>query len=175
MSTIEIQFATTEILQMLNTAIAALGNVEPAMKDIGEYMLRRTDNHFELEQDPDGKRWADLHPQTWARKKTKKILSEQGTRGGLRGSINYRTTGSSVTIGTIKPYAAILQLGGQTRAHLIRPKTKKALAWPGCGHPVKEVKHPGSKFLPRPFLGIGGQDEQEIILIISNFMTVFGK
>jgi len=172
MSTIEIQFATTEILQMLNTAIAALGNVEPAMQDIGRYMLRQTAMRFEREQDPDGKRWANLHPQRWAQKDNKKILTENGE---LRGSINYRTTGSSVTIGTIKPYAAILQLGGQTRAHLIRPKTKKALAWPGCGHPVKEVKHPGSKFPPRPFLGVGGQDEQEIMLIISNFMTVFGK
>lgn len=40
-------------------------------------------------------------------------------------------------------YAIFIELG--TRAHIIRPKTKKALYWPGSAHPVKEVKHPGTK------------------------------
>lgn len=32
-----------------------------------------------------------------------------------------------------------------TKAHIIRPKRKKALSWPGGKHPVKMVHHPGTK------------------------------
>lgn len=31
-----------------------------------------------------------------------------------------------------------------TRPHIIRPKVKKALFWPGAGHPVASVRHPGT-------------------------------
>lgn len=32
-----------------------------------------------------------------------------------------------------------------TKPHVIRPKRKRALAWPGGKHPVKVVHHPGTK------------------------------
>lgn len=32
-----------------------------------------------------------------------------------------------------------------TPPHIIRPKNKKALYWPGAAHPVKLVHHPGTK------------------------------
>lgn len=35
-----------------------------------------------------------------------------------------------------------------TDPHEIRPKTKKALSWPGASHPVKKVNHPGTKAYP---------------------------
>jgi len=31
-----------------------------------------------------------------------------------------------------------------TKPHVIRPRTKRALAWPGGAHPVKRVNHPGT-------------------------------
>lgn len=40
-------------------------------------------------------------------------------------------------------YGILLEKG--TKPHEIRPKTKKALFWPGASHPVKRVKHPGTK------------------------------
>ena len=46
------------------------------------------------------------------------------------------------------PYAPYVHEG--TKPHLIKPKNKKALSWKGAKHPVKSVKHPGSK--PNPFL-----------------------
>lgn len=33
---------------------------------------------------------------------------------------------------------------GGTRPHLILPRTKRALFWPGAGHPVRQVRHPGT-------------------------------
>jgi hypothetical protein len=36
-----------------------------------------------------------------------------------------------------------------TRPHVILPRTKRALFWPGAGHPLRRVQHPGTK--PSPF------------------------
>ncbi len=41
--------------------------------------------------------------------------------------------------------AKILEDG--TPPHVIEPKNKKALAWPGARHPVKKVNHPGTPAL----------------------------
>lgn len=43
------------------------------------------------------------------------------------------------------PHSAILEFG--SRPHVIEPKNKKALAWPGGRHPVKRVNHPGTPAL----------------------------
>jgi hypothetical protein len=39
-------------------------------------------------------------------------------------------------------YAPYVQFG--TKPHVILPKDKKALYWPGADHPVKRVNHPGT-------------------------------
>ena len=67
-------------------------------------------------------------------------------------------TKTGVTVTNSRPYAAIHQLGGQTKPHVIVPKRKKALSWPGAKNPVKKVNHPGSKIPARPmlpFIGAG--------------------
>ncbi|BFH66250.1 hypothetical protein J27TS7_10960 [Paenibacillus dendritiformis] len=40
-------------------------------------------------------------------------------------------------------YGGILEEG--SKPHIIRPKDKKALYWSGAKHPVRAVKHPGTK------------------------------
>lgn len=45
-------------------------------------------------------------------------------------------------------YAADVELG--TAPHVIVPRNKKALYWPGADHPVARVNHPGTA--PQPFL-----------------------
>jgi hypothetical protein len=43
-------------------------------------------------------------------------------------------------------YGADLELG--TEPHVIVPRDKKALFWPGAAHPVKKVNHPGTPAKP---------------------------
>ena len=43
-------------------------------------------------------------------------------------------------------YAPMVEYG--TKAHVIKAKNKKALYWKGASHPVKSVRHPGSKAKP---------------------------
>jgi hypothetical protein len=46
-------------------------------------------------------------------------------------------------------YAPYVEFG--TKPHVILPKDKKALSWPGAAHPVARVNHPGTK--PNDFMG----------------------
>jgi HK97 gp10 family phage protein len=72
--------------------------------------------------------------------------------GRLRSSIVHRIDGSGrvtgITVGTNVSYAADVEYG--TAPHVILPKNKKALYWPGAAHPVSRVNHPGTR--PRPFM-----------------------
>lgn len=43
---------------------------------------------------------------------------------------------------TDQPKATFVALG--TRAHVIEPRNKQALFWPGAAHPVHRVNHPGT-------------------------------
>ena len=93
---------------------------------------------------------ATLRPLPWPNKKdgTPSTLTKS-TR--LRKAIRHTVEGSGVTISNDAAYAAIHQLGGLTRPHLIRAKRKKALAW-GGNRFAKSVKHPGSRIPARPYL-----------------------
>ena len=63
-----------------------------------------------------------------------------------RGVANFRR-GMTATVHTSNiKYAVMVEKG--TKAHIIRPKNKKALYWKGASHPVKQVNHPGSKAKP---------------------------
>ncbi len=71
-------------------------------------------------------------------------------QGTLRRSITSRVErgGDRGVIGTNLRYARPVHEG--SRPHTIRPTTAKALFWKGARHPVKVVRHPGSK--ANPFL-----------------------
>ncbi len=73
--------------------------------------------------------------------------------GRLRASLYMEVQGSRVIVGTRNvDYALDVEYG--TRPHVIRPRIKKALHWPGARHPVKQVNHPGTPAQPylRPAL-----------------------
>lgn len=53
-----------------------------------------------------------------------------------------------------KEYATIQHEGGQTAPHEILPRRKKALMWPGASHPVRRVRHPGSRIKAKYFFKI---------------------
>lgn len=59
-----------------------------------------------------------------------------------------------VMFGSNVPYAAIHELGGTTKPHVIRPKRKEALKFSFGGKTVfaKVVNHPGSKIPARPYM-----------------------
>lgn len=72
--------------------------------------------------------------------------------GRLRSSIVSRAEGGGrnlgYVIGSNVNYAAAVEYG--TAPHVIKPKYKGALYWPGAAHPVAQVNHPGTR--AQPFL-----------------------
>lgn len=79
----------------------------------------------------------------------KSNLSNNGSvkTGHLRRGITTNVGNMEATVHTSNiKYAVMVEKG--TKAHIIRPKNKKALYWKGASHPVKQVNHPGSKAKP---------------------------
>jgi len=72
--------------------------------------------------------------------------------GRLMNSITGQVKKNKGVVGSNVEYAAIHEYGGRTKPHVIRPKNKKGLFWPGVAHPVKTVYHPGSKIKEKRYL-----------------------
>ena len=109
-------------------------------------------------------------PNRWPETEKPKGRTMIGT-GALMRQIHYKVDddGAGVTIMTGKQkYAAILHFGGQTPAHEIWYKNKRALSFTWKGSPViyGKVNHPGSKIPARPYMLL--QDED--IKVIENMM-----
>ena len=81
--------------------------------------------------------------------------------GHLRRGITTDVGNMDVTVHTSNiKYARGVEEG--TRPHTIRAKNKKALYWKGAKHPVKSVRHPGSK--AKPFLIPAFEKEKEVLI-----------
>lgn len=81
--------------------------------------------------------------------------------GHLRRGITTDVGNMEVTVHTSNiKYARGVEEG--TKPHTIRAKNKKALYWKGAKHPVKSVRHPGSR--AKPFLIPAFEKEKEVII-----------
>ena len=163
-----------EIVAALTRLANKAKRLEPFFKNAGEEMVRSTQERFVSQMDPDGHRWQPLKPSTLA-SKAKRGYGSQGIltmRRHLRDSIRYQADRNGVRWGTNRIYGAIQHFGGRTKAHVIKPKNKKALAWPGGRHPARSVKHPGSTIPARPFLGVSVRDRERILEIIVDHLEM---
>jgi hypothetical protein len=69
--------------------------------------------------------------------------------GRLRDSLRAEVHDKVLRVGSLDcNYATDVEMG--TAAHVITPRNKKALYWPGADHPVARVNHPGTR--PYPYL-----------------------
>jgi phage virion morphogenesis protein len=112
---IEIVVDDAEVKASLKRLAEKTSDFGPAMKDIGEYLVRSTDERFDAQHDPSGAPWAPLAPSTLARKKGSKILIETSR---LRDSIHYQAGEDEVQVGTDVVYGAIHQFGGKAAAEI---------------------------------------------------------
>ena len=95
--------------------------------------------------------------------RAKRNISNNGSvkTGHLRHGITTNVGNMEVTVHTSNiKYARLVEEG--TRPHTIRAKNKKALYWKGAKHPVKSVRHPGSK--AKPYLIPAFEKEKEVLI-----------
>lgn len=85
--------------------------------------------------------------------KAEELIREEAPK--KTGELSRRIRSNITTYrGTVYPtvkYAIYVHEG--TRPHIIRPSAKKALYWEGADHPVRMVRHPGTK--PNKFVERG--------------------
>jgi phage gpG-like protein len=107
---------------------------------------------FVKETDPvTSKPW---EPLKYPKKEGHKILQGRGT---LKESLTWEADDDgTVVFGSNLAYARIHQEGGTTKAHTIKARNGKALAFMMGNKKVlvKSVKHPGSKIPARPYMGV---------------------
>lgn len=163
-ATVTVSVKDREVRDALRRILARVGNLRPALDEIGARLEASTENRFERQVDPDFVPWP---PSLRAKEENGQTLTDTQR---LRASISRHVRPKAVMVGTNVVYAAIHQFGGTTPARTIRPRNKKALAWPGAEHPVAKVEHPGSEMPKRSFLGVDSADRRAILRIVSRHL-----
>ena len=136
-------------------ALAEAGHdLTPAMRDIGEYLVRVTKDRFADERDPDGAPWAPLSEATKARKRRNagRILTEHGYLGG---GIVYQAGASEVEAGSPLIYAGTHQFGAEAGS----------FGSTAGGRPI-----PWGDIPAREFLGLSEADRDEIEDILRDYL-----
>ena len=109
----------SELIDTLNQLMNKTRDLQPALSQVGEYLLESHQSRFQLEVAPDGTPWAPLSPDTLARKKGEdRILQDQGT---LRDTLSYEATASELLFGSNLEYAATHQFGREEDGIEARP------------------------------------------------------
>jgi phage virion morphogenesis protein len=167
MASITIKVDDSQVRELLAKIQSKTKNLTPAMKIIGEIILKSVKENFRQGGRPE--RWKPLAKSTLRdiKKRDKKILIKDKR---LMNSLTYRASSRNVVIGTNVDYAAIHHFGGRTSPHIIKPRRKKALFWPGAKCPVKLVKHPGSDIPARPFLMVQDEDWKNIRRTLADYL-----
>jgi len=155
------------VRERLRGISARVSNLSPIMRAIGDRVVEQTKRRFEAGGPaPDGTPWKS--PKTPNPKRIRTLT----VSGHLRDSMHFELRGqNTVVIGSNRVYAAIHQLGGTTKAHIIRPRNKGGLFWPGAKHPMKSVRHPGSVIPARPFLGLSTANSNELLGLINEYIA----
>lgn len=143
---VQVEWDDREVIKALQKLQAAAGDVSPALKEIGEVLLKSTKERFETGTSPDGSQWADNEPSTIARKGRNKPLFDQGI---LMREIHYDPpSNNELVFGSSMEYAAMQQFGG----------TKD------------EFPNLWGDIEARPFLGVSEEDDVEILNIVERHL-----
>ncbi len=125
----------------LRRMAARVKDRRPILKTMGEYTVQHAKRAF---NEP------GLRPLSWPALHSGKPATLRKNSVLARSPRVVSVDDGKAVVGSDRKYSAIHQLGGKTAPRTIRPRKKKALAWPGGG-PVAKVEHPGSKIPARPY------------------------
>ncbi len=162
------------VLSAMRRAANVMQNTAPLMGNIAGIMHAAVMMNFQAQGRP---AWKALAPSTrlsqamggqWKNlAKGGKVQPRSagmilGDTGMLKSSVQPSNSRTEAVVGSNLVYAAIHHFGGKTKAHVIRPKNKRALSFGGIV--VRQVNHPGSNIPARPFLKLEPRDLRAIVL-----------
>lgn len=150
---------TQPVIQALAHLALDRADKHELMDEIGVNLSESARLRFSDQHDPDGNPW---EPSLRAKTQGGETLRDTGR---LQASIAHVPSQDSVEYGTNVLYGKFMHFGG-----MITAKSAPYLKFriPGIGWASKKtVKIPA-----RPFLGLSGDDEQQVINIIDGFLAV---
>ena len=154
------QGAVTKLGGVLRTGVVAA---------IGVALVEEVNKRFESGREPFGAAWQPLLPAYAAIKRGPGILRESRM---LQRSITFRVSGSTVTVGSNRVYAAVHQFGATITA-----KNAPALAFQlgfrtgKRGGIQKAFVHVQKVTIPaRPYLGFGPNDQRAVMEVLNGFV-----
>lgn len=140
------RFDDTEVVKAFQRLQRAVGDISPALKEIGEDLVDSTTPRFSSGVGPDGEKWKDNSAVTIERKGRNKPLIDEGT---LMNSIHYALIGTdTLEVGSPIEYAAMQQFGGS--------KSEFPFLW--------------GDIPERPFLGVSDDDEEKILKTVDEYL-----
>jgi len=163
---------------------ARLGDLRPALTNIGQHLADSTRERFLAGVDPEGRRWKPHAPSTVRRRGAgAPVLRIHGQAGGLMGSITYRVEPDAVLVGTNKVYGAVHQLGHTMQVLARSQPVYQRIGRDGLLEP-RFVKRSRSNFMryvtigahtvtipARPYLGVSKADRLEMLTILAEHLT----
>ncbi|WP_425099143.1 phage virion morphogenesis protein [Tropicibacter sp. S64] len=165
-----VKVTTDSITTALAGLAAAYDDLMPLFHDIGEEMVNSSLENFREGSGPDGTVWAPRSQTTldaYARRKPPFVPSGGpliGESKSLSTTISYEATGDGVLWGSNMIYAAVMQLGAKQGEFGARiGKNTKGRDF--------FMTIPWGDIPPRPFLGIGPDDETAILEIVEDFLA----
>lgn len=109
-----LEYSYKEAVDVINKVAAAMGDVDPMLRSMGEYLIIAHIIRFDAQTSPDGNKWQALSPRYLKNKKKNKdkILTLDGY---LKNTLRYQVAGGELTFGSNRPYAAIHHFGGEIK------------------------------------------------------------
>jgi len=172
---IRIEIKDDVVQAALNALIDAGSDLEPALRDIGEYLTKSTKERFIEGKAPDGTAWAPNTDLTLSRKKGDKPLIGESKR--LSNELAYDLLGDGLEFGSSLEYAAVQQFGAKmgefgrysqvARYNKYDEKDFRRYAGTKKGFPL-----PWGDIPARPYLGISDDDRINIVAILMEHLTI---
>ena len=107
------------LINLLTSYIKQGQSLEPALAEIGEYLIESHQERFQLEVEPDGTPWEPLSPKTIKQKGgDDRILQSSDT---MRDQLAYQLSGNELEFGSNLEYAATHQFGREADGIVARP------------------------------------------------------
>lgn len=184
---IRIEIDEEEARRNLNELLARMSNPRPFYEAAGNILVRSVGENFQRQSAPDGTPWMPLRPATIRARHRRgrsaiAILRETGI---LAGSIFHQVDDDGVRVGSPVEYAAIHQFGGTIDMPARAGKIyRRQFADGSFGRRFAKRKNKTSvatevaigahqiTIPARPFLGIGPDDETDIIAAARRWLAI---
>jgi phage virion morphogenesis protein len=167
----EVTFNDGPVLDALDRLEAGMNDTTPLMRQIGGYGVRSTQERFMTETAPDGSRWKDLNP---AYAEFKGAGPNILTGGGyLKDTMHFDASAREVSWGSPMIYSRVHQFGATITAKGKPLTFLLGLSGSSGLTPVFLVRVRSVTIPARPYLGINGENRQEIEFLAGDYLHGF--